>query len=483
MTHKEVFLSLLDRISEYNPDADLERIKAAYHFASKVHKDQKRLSGHPFVSHALSVAHLVAELKLDEDSIIAALLHDVLDEAEREVQLDEIEEKFGLDTALLVDGVSNFRQAARKFPVHEESVDQFRKFLLASVEDVRVLIIRLSDKIHNARTLDALPKEDQERFAERVFHLYSPLAEYAGLGAYKRELDDKAFQVLYPEDYKWLVGELQADKEKRKQFVGKLKKEISEELGEKKIKYEEIFGRVKGLWSTYQKIQRYLKKGKISEKDPSAVLDQIGITILVPDEGSCYAGLGVIHTRWEFLRGELDDYVANPKPNGYRAIQTTIKWEKGLTAEVQIKTPEMHEHNEFGPASHIAYKVMGGKSISNYSYNWVKELVSWRDEGKHKHYKIKVFEDYVYCLTPKGDILQLPKGATPVDFAYQIHTDVGNSCCGAKANGEMVKLSYRLQNGDLVEILTDEKRGKPNRDWLDFVKTKEAKKRIRGALT
>jgi GTP diphosphokinase / guanosine-3',5'-bis(diphosphate) 3'-diphosphatase len=482
MNLKDKLLSLLKTVGEYNPEADLDKIKEAYFFAEKVHQGQKRLSGKPFVNHALSVAQLVAGLNLDENSIVAAMLHDILDECKTNVKLEEVEEKFGLDVALLVDGVSNFRQAARKFPIHQESIDQFRKFLLASVEDVRVLIIRLSDKVHNARTLEYLPVESQERFAKRIFHLYSPLAEYAGLGAYKRELDDKAFEVLYPEEFEWLCGELKADRKKRKELVKDLKERIRKELGSKQIRYKKVFGRAKGLWSTYNKIQRYLNEGKITEKDPSAVLDQIGLTVLLPDIPSCYAALGVIHTKWEFLREELDDYIARPKPNGYRAIQTTIKWKNNLTAEIQIKTPEMHEYNEFGPASHIAYKVMGGKSISDYSYQWVKELVSWRDGGEHKRYKVKVFEDYVYCLTPKGDILQLRKGSTPVDFAYQIHTDLGHSCCGAKVNDRLVKLNYRLKNGDLVEIMSDDKRKKPNRDWLEFVKTKEAEKRIRSKL-
>jgi GTP pyrophosphokinase len=482
MPDQEKFLSLLKKIKEYNPKVDLSRMRQAYRFAERTHQGQKRLSGQPFISHPLAVANLVADLNLDEDSIIASLFHDVLDEANLQVRLGQIETNFGLDVALLVEGVSNFRQVARKFPIHEESIDEFRKFLLASIEDVRVLIIRLSDKVHNSRTLDPLPEEDQKRFAKRVFHLYAPLAEYAGLGAYKRELDDKAFKVLYPKEYKWMLKKLQSDKEKRKSLVKELNGEIEEELNKKQIQYEEIFGRAKGLWSTYKKIQRYLKKGKITKKDPSAVLDQIGLTVLVPDIPSAYATLGIIHTRWQFLREELDDYIANPKPNGYRAIQTTIKWKKNMTAEIQIKTPEMHEHNEFGPASHIAYKVTGGKSVSDFSYQWVKELVSWRDEGKHKHYKIKVFEDYVYCLTPKGDILQLPKGSTPVDFAYQIHTEIGHACCGVKIDGKMAKLSCQLQNGDLVEILTDDKRSKPNRDWLEFVKTKEARKQIRSKL-
>lgn len=360
MTKRKLSL-LLDKVGQYNPEADLGKIKRAYEFAKKAHENQKRLSGQPFIGHILAVANLVADLNLDEDSIVAALLHDVLDEAKREVQLEEIEKKFGLDVALLVDGVSSFRHAAEKFPLRQDSINRFRKFLLASIDDVRVLIIRLSDKIHNARTLEALPEEDQKRFAERIFGIYSPLAEYVGLGAYKRELDDKAFQVLYPKDYQWLVNELDVGKGKRWKIVESLSSEVKELLSKRKIEYEKIFGRAKGLWSTYQKIQKYLSKGKISQKDPSVILDKIGLTILLPDVPSCYAALGAIHTRWIFLREELDDYIANPKPNGYQAIQTTIKLKDDLTAEVQIKTLKMHEQNQFGPASHIAYKVMGEK--------------------------------------------------------------------------------------------------------------------------
>ncbi len=482
MTDEKHLISFLNKIKKYNPKADLDRIKSAYLFAQKVHQGQKRLSGQPFISHPLSVAELIVDLNLDEDSIVAALVHDVLDECKAEVQLGEIESRFGLDIALLVDGVSSFRQAANKFPIHQRSVDEFRKFLVASVEDVRVLIIRLADKIHNARTLQHLPKEKQKRFAQRVFQLYSPLAEYAGLGAYKRELDDKAFQLLYTEEYNWLADKLKADRGKRRKLVDKLDLQLKKTLLKKQVKYEKIFGRAKSMWSTYGKIQRYLKDGKITKKDPSVVLDQIGLTVLVPDIPSCYTALGVIHAKWDFLKEELDDYVSYPKPNGYRAIQTTIRWQENLTAEVQIKTPEMHDYNEYGPASHIAYKMMGGKSISDFSYQWVKELVSWQEKGGRRQYKLKVLEDYVYCLTPKGDILQLPKGSTPVDFAYQIHTELGHSCCGAKVNGKLVKLSHRLKNGDMVEIMADTKRKKINPDWLEFVKTKEAIKQIRSKM-
>ncbi len=472
---------LLTRIEEYNPDVDGQQIKKAYQFAQNVHQGQKRMSGKPFLSHSLAVAKLVADLKLGETSIIAALLHDVLDEGKKDVSLDDLENEFGIEVALLVDGVSTFRQAARRFPLHQESVNYFQKFLLASVDDIRVLLIRLSDKVHNARTIKALPKKQQKRFAKRVFHLYSPLAEYAGLGAYKRELDDKAFEILHPQDFKWLRRKLARGKKRRREFLKDLIKEVETVLDEKNINCERVYGRAKGYWSIFKKIRRYLKQGKITKKDPSTVLDQIGVTIMATDVNHCYAALGVVHSNWNHIPEEFDDYISNPKPNGYQSIQTTIEWREG-TAEVQIKTRQMHEYNEFGSASHIAYKIAGGKSLPSKKYEWVKELVSWKDGKKRKHYQVRVFSDYIYVLTPKGDILQLPKGATPVDFAYQIHTELGHLCGRAKVNGKLAKLNHKLESGDVVEIMPLKQRKSPPRHWLDFVVTDKARRKIRKKL-
>ena len=475
------FSQLLEKISQYYPQANLARIRRAYLLARRAHQGQKRLSGEPFINHPLAVAHLVAELNLDEDSIIAALLHDVLEDCSDQVSLEKIEAEFGLDVALIVDGLTNFRQTAKRFPLHQESIDNFRKLLLASIDDVRVLLIRLADKLHNGQTIAALPPERQQRYAQRVFHLYSPLAEFVGLGVYKRRLDDIAFQILFPDQARWLERRMTMTREERERRLIKFIAQIERLLRQRRVKYQQVFGRTKSLWSTWQKIQRKLAQGKITRQDPSAVLDQLGITILVPDLASCYAALGVVHAHWPYLHQEFDDYISNPKPNGYRSLQTTVILEE-TTAEVQIKTPEMHHYNEFGPASHIAYKIANGKSVANWSYRWVKELVSWQKGSPRRRFKVKVFEDYVYVLTPKGDVIQLPEGATPVDFAYRIHTEVGHGCVGARVNGKLVRLNYQLQNGDLVEILVDRRRPCPQRDWLDFVKTDLARERIRQRL-
>lgn len=473
--------NLLKKIKRYNHKADLEKIKKAYDFAKSIHSNQKRASGEPFIIHPLAVAELVVDLNLDEDSVCAALLHDVIEESEGKVTLSDIEKNFGLEIALIVDGLTNFRETVKRFPVHRESLDNLRKLLLASVDDIRVLIVRLADKIHNGRTIKFLPKDRQKKFAQRVFSIYSPLAEFISLWVFKRELEDIAFKVLYPDDYLWLKKNLKSSQEKSEKILEKLIKEINEALAGRKINGVDIFGRTKGLWSTWCKIQKYVESGRISRKDSSVVLDVIGVSVLVDDVDTCYAVLGVIHSIWEYLPDSFDDYISRPKPNGYQALQTTVLVNDTF-AEVQIKTRKMHEYNEFGPASHIAYKIAGGKNVSNYSYGWVKELVRWKNGEKQRQFKIRVFEKYVYILTPKGDIIQLQKEATPIDFAYRIHTSLGNSCRGVKVNEKMVRLDYELQNGDLVEILVNPRQKHPKQKWLEFAKTKEARDKIKKAL-
>jgi len=475
------FKSLLDKIRRYNPKADLARIEKAFAFAEEVHYGQKRVSGDAFISHPLAVAHLITDLKLDEDSIVAALLHDTVEDSQEKIKPETIEKRFGLDVALIVDGVTAFRETTKKFLVHQESIDNFRKLLLASVDDVRVLIIRLADKLHNGRTISFLSAEKQRKFAQRAFHLYSPLAEFVSLVVYKRELDDIAFKIIYPAEYSNLRESLKIGERKRQKILNDLIKQVRLKLEENKIKPMDVFGRVKGLWSIRQKVRKCIKEGKITKSDPSVVLDQIGVTILMKDIPTCYAALGIVHLNWQYLSNEFDDYISHPKLNNYQAIQTTVFW-GGKTAEIQIKTPEMHKHNEFGPASHIAYKVAGGRSVSSFSYDWVKELSSWKNGIRHSRFKVKVFEDYVYVLTPKGDIFRLEKGSTPVDFAYRLHTDLGHSCCGAKVNGKMVRLDYHLKNGEVVEIISRDSKKLPSSGWLEFVKMKETKNKIRKGL-
>jgi len=474
------FADLSQAVREQRMRLEPARLEKAYLFASQAHRGQKRLSQEDFIHHPLYVAWLTVQLHLDETSVIAALLHDTVEEGG--ASLKGIEEEFGLEVALIVDGLTKVRQETRKFVFHQEGVEDFRKLLLASVDDVRVLLIRLCDKLHNGLTVDSLPPQRQKHYAQGIFHLYGPLAEYIGLGFFKRELEDIAFQILYPQQYRQLRKKLRVRKKKRRERVRSLIRALHVLLKKRRIPYLEIYGRDKGLYSIWQKIQRQIKKGKVKKADPAHILDKIGVTVLTEDIASCYAVLGAVHNRWEFLPEEFDDYISRPKPNGYRAIQTTIHYGQE-TAEIQIKTQQMHEYNEFGPASHIAYKAAGGKSVADFSYLWVKKLVSWQKQKNGvKNFRVRVFDKYVFVATPKGDVIQLEKGSTPLDFAYRIHTLLGDCCQAAKVNGKIVKLSYRLQNGDFVEIIKSPQPLGPKRDWLHLVKMEETKRKIRRGL-
>lgn len=470
---------ILGEIRKKEIACDPEKIRNAYLFAEKAHKGQRRKSGDPFITHPAFVAYLAVLLGLDESSIVASLLHDVLEDTS--ISLRQIEEKFGVEVALIVEGLTCFKKAGRQLENLGEPIDNFQKMLLSSVDDVRILIIRLCDKLHNALTIEYLPERKQKQFAQELFRIYAPLAEYVGLGFFKRELEDVAFAILYPKKYRWIKEVLKNYEESREKRLSAIIRRIKKALVKNKIKYEAIYGRRKGLWSLYQKTKRYVEQGRITWENPKEVLDQVGVTIIVPDIPSCYAALGVVHRRFHYIPEEFDDYISSPKPNGYRAIQTTVYFNRS-TAEIQIKTEKMHEYNEFGPASHIAYKVAGGKSVGDFSYSWVKELVSWKNRKRTNRFKVKVFDRFVFVVTPKGDVIQLPKGSTPLDFAYYIHTHLGDYCQGVLVNGKLVGLSYTLKNGDLVEILKSKKRVGPKHHWLDLVKTKYAKRIIRKRL-
>jgi RelA/SpoT family (p)ppGpp synthetase len=470
---------VLGEIKRKGNTADITKIKKAYLFAQKAHRGQKRKSGHPFITHPTYVAYLAASLGLDESSITASFLHDVLEDTG--VDLDEIERQFGLEVALIVEGMTAFKKTGRRLENLGESIDNFQKMLISSVDDIRVLIIRLSDKLHNALTIEYLPAKRQKQFAQGLLRIYAPLAEYVGLGFFKRELEDIAFSILYPEKYSWLKTILSNYEETREKRLKMISRRIKKALLKNKIKYKSIYGRRKGLWSLYQKMKRHVAQGRITWENPREILDQVGITIIAPNVPSCYAALGVVHRLYHYLPEEFDDYISSPKPNGYRSIQTTVRFGRS-TAEIQIKTFKMHEYNEFGPASHIAYKAAGGKSVTNFSYSWVRQLVSWKNHQKRNRFKLKVFDQFVYVVTPKGDVIQLPKGSTPLDFAYYIHTRLGDYCRGALVNGKLVELSYTLENGDMVEILKAKRKIGPKADWLDLVKTGLAKRIIRRRL-
>ncbi|MDD3998703.1 MAG: HD domain-containing protein [Candidatus Shapirobacteria bacterium] len=448
-------------------EIESEKIKEAYDFAYKAHEGQIRDSGEAYISHPAWVAKLIAQIDIGEEAIIAALLHDCLKKTQ--ATIEEIDEKFGDEVALLVSGLSEVQDKTTGKKVDNTNVEIFRRFLFSSVDDVRILIIRLADKLHNGMTIESIPPEKQIEYAKRVMGIYSPIAEYVGLHYFKKRLDDIAFNILFPEEANKLREDFKKQEKDEIKAVTLVKTEIEEMLQINNIKDYEIEGRIKSLYSTYLKIKR---------KKVENIGDRVGIRILTDTVTSCYTILGLLHARYKYLPDEFDDYISTPKANGYRSIQTTMKWKNKITVEVQIRTKQMHEFNEFGPASHIAYK-LGKNNESGMGIEWVKDLVKWQKSNNNvNNYKIKVLSRYVYVFTPKGDTIQLPKEATALDFAYRIHTDVGDHCLGAKINNKMVRIDQKLNSGDVVEIILTKNKN-VCKNWLDIVTTSFAKEHIR----
>jgi len=446
-----------------------EKIREAYLLAEKYYEGKKRDSGEDFISHPVWVASLIAQLGIGEEAVVVALLHEMVSEKDG-ISVDEIANRFGDETALLAEGLSEVRKKTGGIEVKKNNVEFFRRFLFSSLNDVRVMIVRLSDKLHDGLTIDGLSTEKQIAYAKRVASLYSPISEYVGLHYFKRKFDDISFRVLYPAEAKKMEDFLEERKNIELKALAKVKSEIENNLKINNINNYEIQGRIKSLYSTYLKIKN---------KGEDKVKDRVGIRILCKSVADCYNVLGLLHAKYKYLTDEFDDYISNPKPNGYRSLQTTLNFENKTTLEVQIRTFEMHEFNEFGPASHVAYKMSqndeGGKG-----FEWLKDLIQWQkiDDKNAYNYKINVLNNFVYVFTPKGDVIQLPKGATALDFAYRIHTNIGDRCMGVKINNKMCKIDTVLNNGDEIEILTNNKLN-VSKNWLEAVKTRWAKEHIR----
>lgn len=450
-----------------NTNFDIKRIEEAYNFAKDAHKLQSRDSGEPYISHPVWIAKLIAQMGIGEEAVIAALLHDCVEDTK--VTIDDISNEFGDEIALLVSGLTEVKKKTKGIEVHQTNVEVFRKFLFSSVDDVRVLIIRLADKLHNGLTIDGLPKDRQIKYAKRVLGIYAPIAEYVGLHYFKKRLDDIAFRILYSKEADKLEKIMEEREKDEIKALALVKDDIEQVLKINNINNVEVSGRIKSLYSTFLKLKR---------KGAGGIKDRVGIRVLTDSIASCYNILGLLHARYEYLADEFDDYISSPKPNGYRSIQTTLNWKDKITVEVQIRTYEMHEFNEFGPASHIAYK-MSTETQRGTGYEWVRDLIQWKRNDKSvNNYRINVLSKFIYVFTPNGDTIQLPSGASALDFAYRIHTDLGDHCVGAKVNKKMVKIGQKLKTGDIVEILSNKKLN-VNKGWMEMVVTKMAKDRIR----
>jgi GTP diphosphokinase / guanosine-3',5'-bis(diphosphate) 3'-diphosphatase len=468
--------TLLATIVEHHPDLDPEPVNRAFDLAVEAHAGQRRATGEPYATHPIASAQILAELGVDPVAIQAALLHDVPEDTE--YSLTDVEERFGAEVAQLVDGVTKLS----KFSTHsheQQQAENIRKMLLAMAQDIRVVLIKLADRLHNMRTLYGLPPDKQQRIARQTMEIYAPLAERLGIWQIKWELEDLAFKALEPERFRELATLLDTRRKSRESFIDRSIDELRPKLEAAGI-HADIEGRPKHIYSIWKKMQR--KSAEFGE-----IYDVYAIRLLVDDVRDCYAALGIVHSIWRPIPGQFDDYIAVPKNNRYQSLHTAVIALDGKPLEIQIRTHQMHQVSEVGIAAHWRYKE-GTKSDREYDAKlaWLRQLMDWQREVSESDatefvegIKLDIFQDQVFVFTPKGDIKDLPAGATPLDFAYRIHTDVGHRTIGAKVNNRLVPLDYRLKNGDIVEIVTTKGEHGPSRDWLNVVRTSHAREKIR----
>lgn len=468
---------LLQKIKENCINVDLDIVNKAFNLAYEAHKEQKRESGEPYIIHPIDVAVILAELGMDTSTIVAGLLHDVIEDTD--YTYDDIKNIFSEEVANLVSGVTKITKMEYKSK-EEQQADNFRKMLLAMASDIRVIIIKLADRLHNMRTLKYMPKEKQKRISKETLDIYAPLAHRLGISKVKWELEDLCFRYLHEEEYYDLVHQISEKRVERETYIAQIIKDLYSKLEEAEID-SDIDGRPKHFYSIYRKM---VTKNKSIEQ----IFDLTAIRILVNSVKDCYEVLGIVHTIYKPIPGRFKDYIAMPKPNMYQSLHTTVIGPQGKTFEIQIRTFEMHKTAEYGIAAHWKYKEgdtsdTKGKSFEN-KLVWLRDMLEWQKETSDAEefmegFKINLFTDEIFLFTPKGVVIDLPNGATPIDFAYRIHTDIGNKCIGAKVNGKIVPLDYKLKTGQIVEILTSNSSKGPNMDWLSIAKSNQAKSKIK----
>jgi len=465
------FQDLLDK-SRYLPENDQATLERAHQLAERAHTGQSRLSGEPYVEHPLAVAGILADLRLDVDTLAAAILHDTVEDTD--VTREEIRSTFGEHVAKLVDGVTKLGKIHVR-TAEEHQAENIRKMLVAMAEDIRVVLIKLGDRLHNMRTIQAHGPERRERISRETLDIYAPLAHRLGIWQIKGELEDLAFAQLDPDNYQVLESRLASKVQQREAFVRDVTEILRREFEAVGVSAE-VSGRTKHVYSIYDKMRR-------SQKEFDEIYDIVAIRVLVDSIKDTYGALGVVHSLWKPIPGRFKDYIAMPKGNGYQSLHTTVLAHTAEPMEVQIRTQEMHLMSEYGVAAHWRYKG-GNTQRFDERFGWLRLLMDWQKEVLDAEafvdtVRVDIFQDEVFVFTPRGDVRSLPQGSTPVDFAYRIHTDVGHHCIGAKVSGRMVPLDYRLQNGDIVEVLTTKAPHGPSRDWLSFVKTSSAREKIR----
>ena len=467
---------ILEAVKSYQPNADIDLIRRAYELADAAHKGQKRVSGEDYIIHPLAVAKILTDLQIDDITISAAILHDVVEDTTH--TLDEMRELFGDEVAMLIDGVTKLGRIQYKSK-EEQQLESYRKMFLAMAKDIRVIMIKLADRLHNMRTLKYMREDKQKRIARETIEIYAPLANRLGISNVKWELEDLCLRYLDPKAYYDLVESVKQKRQERQAFIDEAHEQIVEKLEEAHITAE-IQGRAKHFYSIYKKMKR-------DQKDISEIYDLSALRVLVDSVKDCYGVLGIIHAMWKPLPGRFKDYIAMPKSNGYQSLHTTVIC-RGYPLEIQIRTFAMHKVSEYGVAAHWKYKE-AGKSVGatreyDQKMSWLRQMVSLQHElDDPREYfealKVDVFSDEVFVFTPKGDVVDLPKGSIPIDFAYRIHTEVGHHCVGAKINGKIVPLEYKLKNGDIVSIITNKSNNGPSRDWLNIVASSETRTKIR----
>lgn len=468
------FRHLIDTIHSYLPQADCEDVTKAYHAAEEAHKEQHRVSGEPYILHPLAVAQILADMKIDTTTITAALLHDVVEDTA--CTLEDLRHEFGREVAFLVDGVTKLSRLNYRTK-EDQQLNSMRKMFLAMAKDVRVVVIKLADRLHNMRTLRYMRSDKQKRIAQETLEIFAPLAHRLGIFNIKWELEDLSFRYLEPDKYYDLVDQMKQKRHVREEIVNEAIDVLRKALDDAHI-HCEINGRPKHFYSIYKKMKK-------DNRDLSQVYDLFAIRVIVDDVKDCYGVLGIVHSLWKPLPYRFKDYIAMPKPNNYQSLHTTVIGTRGQPVEIQIRTWEMHHIAEYGVAAHWRYKEgnqTANKDAFDEKMGWLRNLLEWQDTSNPQEFvnalKLDAFSDEVFVFSPRGDVIDLPQGAIPIDFAYRIHTDVGHRCVGAKINGKIVPLDYRLKNGDIVEIITS-KTGKPSLDWLNIVGSSESRSKIR----
>ncbi len=476
-----LYEQLIAAIRRYHPSDDLSMIEKAYRIAFENHKDQKRKSGEPYIIHPICVAIILADLELDKETLTAGILHDVVEDTS--MTYDQVKDEFGVEVAELVDGVTKLTQISWHKDKLDIQAENLRKMFLAMAKDIRVILIKLADRLHNMRTLQYMTPAKQQEKARETMDIYAPIADRLGISRIKTELDDLSLRYLEPEKYKELEEKVASRKGSRENFINAIMHEVSEEMKKQEISCK-VTGRVKHFFSIYKKMVN-------QNKTLDQIYDLFAIRILVDNVKDCYAALGVIHEMYKPIPGRFKDYIAMPKPNMYQSLHTTLISRTGQPFEIQIRTYEMHRTAEYGIAAHWKYKESGGSLEKNNIDNteaklsWLRQILEWQQDMSDNHEfmnmlksDLDLFQDSVYCFTPTGDVKNLPKGSTPIDFAYSIHSAVGNKMVGARVNGQQVPINYVIQNGDRIEVVTSQNSKGPSRDWMNFVRSTQARNKI-----